>query len=190
MVEFIIILPLLLIMISGLIEFGFMLNFYLDLIDGTRDIARFSAMVDPLNPPADDLRDCDNSTYFYRLITCLMPRALGQQIELDLTADDVVVSSFGVSGGTVVDRYPDADGWSWSSDWLGNATPNHTSQFTTAQVDTMLASFASAPDTGVVMVEVFYDYHMVLALPWITVFVPNPVTLHAYSIMPNPFVEP
>ena len=41
-----------------------------------------------------------------------------------------------------------------------------------------------------VLVEVFYDYHMVLALPWITAFVPDTMTLHAYSIMPNVNVEP
>ena len=33
LVEFTILLPVLLIMISGLIEFGFMLNYYLDLIE-------------------------------------------------------------------------------------------------------------------------------------------------------------
>jgi hypothetical protein len=47
-----------------------------------------------------------------------------------------------------------------------------------------------APTSGLVMVEIFYDYHMVLALPWITAFVPNPIPLHAYTIMPNANVEP
>jgi hypothetical protein len=31
---------------------------------------------------------------------------------------------------------------------------------------------------------------MVLGLPWITMFVPDTITLHAYSIMPNAYVEP
>jgi hypothetical protein len=41
-----------------------------------------------------------------------------------------------------------------------------------------------------VLIEIFYDYNMVLGLPWITAFVPDPIGLYAYSIMPNPNVEP
>ena len=40
-------------------------------------------------------------------------------------------------------------------------------------------------NTGIVLVEMWYDYHMILGLPWITLFVPDPVTLYAYSWMPN-----
>jgi hypothetical protein len=41
-----------------------------------------------------------------------------------------------------------------------------------------------------VLVEIYFDYDQVLGLPWITAFVPNPVHLHAYTIMPNANVEP
>ena len=40
LVEFTVLLPVLLIMISGLIEFGIMLNYYLDVIDAAREAAR------------------------------------------------------------------------------------------------------------------------------------------------------
>jgi len=179
MVEFLVILPILLIMISGLIEFGFMLNYYLDLIDGARDGARFAANVDPLL--ADDhINDCVNSTYFYRLVPCVVTQSLAPQIALDPASDDVVLSSFAVASGVVTARFPDADGWSLSG--------NHVSEFTTAEINAMLDP--AAPNTGLVLVEVFYDYNMVMALPWITAFVPNPVVLHAYTIMPNTHVEP
>ena len=46
------------------------------------------------------------------------------------------------------------------------------------------------PDTGIVAVEIYYDYHMTLGLPWITAFLPDPITLHAYSFMPNSAAEP
>ena len=36
-------LPILLMLLSGVIEFGFMLNYYLDVIDATRETARFAA---------------------------------------------------------------------------------------------------------------------------------------------------
>jgi hypothetical protein len=48
----------------------------------------------------------------------------------------------------------------------------------------------SAPTTGLVLVEIYYEYHQILGLPWIRAFVPDPVVLHAYSIMPNTAVEP
>ena len=65
---------------------------------------------------------------------------------------------------------------------------NRVSEFTSAEIQSRLD--AVAPTSGLVMVEIFYDYHMVLALPWITAFVPNPIPLHAYTIMPNANVEP
>jgi hypothetical protein len=195
MVEFIVILPILLIMLSGLIEFGFLLNFYLDLIDAARDIARYGANIDPLigEDPIPANRTCTDTQYFYRMITCMMPLALGDQIDLDSTSDDVVVSSFGITDNRVRFRLPDSDGWSWSAaptaeGGLGLATPNRVSGFTSAEVEAMLD--ASAPARGAVLVEIYYNYNMVMALPWITAFVPNPVTLHAYTIMPNTFIEP
>jgi hypothetical protein len=179
MVEFLIMLPILLIMMSGLIEFGFMLNYYLDLIDAARDGARFASNVDPLLPD-DGINDCGNTTYFYRLVPCVVNQALNPQLALDPTRDDLVISSFSVAGGVVTARFPDSDGWS--------LTGNHVSRFTSAQVQAMLDPLA--PNTGVVLVEIFWNYDMILALPWITAFVHDPVLLHAYTIMPNTYVEP
>jgi hypothetical protein len=169
-------------MLSGLIEFGFMLNFYLDLIDGAREIARFGANLDPLE--ADDgILDCVNSTYFYRLLPCMADQIFSEQVVLQYDppgTDDLVISAIAAAGGSVTLRLPDADGWSYKG--------NQVSKFTTAQINGMLN--AAAPATGMVLVEVYYDYHMVLGLPWITMFVPDTITLHAYSIMPNAYVEP
>jgi hypothetical protein len=179
MVEFLVMLPVLLIMMSGLIEFGFLLNYYLDLIDAARDGARFASNVDPL-PPDDHILNCSNSTYFYRLVPCVVNQALQPQITLDAARDDLVISSFSVAGGVVTARFPDADGWSLNSNFASN--------FTSAEIQAMLDP--SAPNTGVVLVEIFYNYDMILGLPWITAFISNPVVLHAYTIMPNTFVEP
>lgn len=178
MVEFLIMLPILLIMMSGLIEFGFLLNYYLDLIDAARDGARYASNIDPLL--TDNGGDCSNSTYFYTLVPCVVTLALEPQVILDPTRDDLVLSSFSVAGGEVTARFPDADGWSLYG--------RHVSRFTSVQVRDMLDPLA--PNTGVVLVEIFWNYDMILALPWITAFVDDPVLLHAYTIMPNTFVEP
>jgi len=178
LVEFTIVLPILLIMMSGLIEFGFLLNYYLNLIDGARDIARFLANSDPSLP--DDWLGCDpvhGTAYYPRLVQCYMSQAFGSQIAFDAATDDILVSYFSVAGSTV-STYE-----TWS---LYN---NHTSNFSESELSTMVARVGSAPDTGFVLVEVYYDYDMILALPWITIFVPNPMHLHAYTIMPNAFLS-
>lgn len=179
LVEFMVLLPILVMMLSGLIEFGFMLNFYLDLIDGAREIARYGANLDPLL--ADDwVLTCSGTTYFYRILPCMADQVFSEQVVLNPATDDLVISAIAAAGGAVTLRLPDADGWSYKG--------NHVSKFTTADINGMLN--AAAPATGMVLVEVYYDYHMVLGLPWITMFVPDTITLHAYSIMPNAYVEP
>ncbi len=183
-VEFTILLPVILIMLSGLVEFGFLLNQYLDVIDSARETARFGANLDPLSPD-DGIVNCNNTTYFYRLLPCMAERTMGDIILDYPNGDDVVLSSFAVSGGTVQARFPDADGWSYSQS-LGN--PGQLSGFTTAEIEALLDP--AAPRTGFVLVELYYNYNMLLKLPWITAFVPDPVTLYAYSIMPNVRVEP
>ncbi len=178
MVEFLIMLPILLIMISGVVEFGFLLNNYLDLIDAARDGARFASNVDPL--ATDNGGDCSTSTYFYTLVPCVVTLGLEPEITLDPARDDIVISAFSVASGVVTARFPDSDGWSLYG--------RHVSELTSAEVQGMLDP--AAPNTGVVLVEIFWNYDMILALPWITAFVNDPVLLHAYTIMPNTYVEP
>lgn len=177
LVEFTIMLPILLIMLSGLVEFGFLLNHYLDVIDSARETARFGSNIDPFTP--DDFQPCSTTGYFYRMLRCLAEDSLKPQIVLDPARDDIVISAFSASGSTVT-WFPAAGGWSYYG--------NETSNFTQPQVEGRLDP--AAPATGFVMVEIFYNYDMILKLPWITAFVPDPVRLHAYSIMPNSNVEP
>lgn len=185
LVEFTIMLPILLIMISGLIEFGFMLNYYLDLIDAAREATRWAAGDDPVHDAAGNWID-PNTTFYLNVQQVALDSintGSGGQISLDPATDDIVISAFSVSGGAVSARFPGASG--------NNGLPlynNRTSQFTSAEVSALLDP--SAPNTGIVLVEMWYDYNQILALPWITAFVPDPVTLYAYSMMPNANVEP
>ena len=193
LVEFTILLPVLLIMISGLIEFGFMLNYYLDVIDASREAARWAAGDDPLRADGTGTWAEPNTNFYGRVCTVAntsIDTGSGGQIDLNPMTDDIVVSAFSVSGGAVSARFPSGlpvgqEGWSCANP---GGAGNHTSEFTTAEIQALLNP--AAPNTGVVMVEMWYDYNMILGLPWITAFVPNPVTLHAYSIMPNANVEP
>lgn len=199
LVEFTILLPLLLIMLSGLIEFGFLLNFYLDVIDGAREAARFAANDDPIH---DDITGAftDKNVEFYYRAQELTKQSLKASSDGRIdwpgratSADpqdcspvngDVVVSAFATLGNAVDKRFPVAVG-----DPGVSLCGSYFSKLTTAEVNTILAG-SGIPNTGFVLIEIYYEYDQVLALPWITAFVPNPVTLYAYSIMPNVHVEP
>lgn len=185
LVEFTVLLPILIMMLSGLIEFGFMLNYYLDLIDAARESARFAANDDPIRK-ADGTYLDPNPAFYTRAQQVVLDSVTlgsGAQITLDPASDDIVVSAFSLMDGAVDQRFPNG----WGENGL-DLNGNHTSEFTSADITARLD--AAAPATGMVLVEIFYDYHMVLALPWITMFVPDTITLHAYTMMPNVNVEP
>jgi hypothetical protein len=185
LVEFTVLLPVLLIMLSGLIEFGFLLNSYLDLIDAARESARFAADDDPLIREGVDAGNTDPDFYILARDMAIQSIDVGSggQIQLDYGVDDIRISAFGVSAGLVVQRYPvefGEEGWS--------SFPHKISKFTSTDINALLDPLA--PATGMVLVEIYYDYHMVLGLPWITAFTSDTITLHAYSIMPNANIEP
>jgi hypothetical protein len=195
LVEFTILLPILLIMLSGLIELGLMLNIYLDLIDAARESARFAADADPIRHPVTQAY-LDPNPQFYTDVQTLTKEALRSSSDsridwlpphddcaLDMAGNnDIVISAFAAMDGVVTSRFP-----AGSPNGLSLCT-HMNSEWTTAEIQARLDPLA--PTTGLVLVEIFYDYHMALGLPWITAFVGDPVTLHAYSIMPNVNVEP
>jgi len=196
-VEFTLLLPLLLMLLSSLIEFGFMLNEYLDLIDTTRETARYLADQDPFG------NDVERRDGFYTSGSNEMAKTLERAgwIHLDSSVDDLVVSIFSVTGNTSAARYPEQ----WSPDnrpdcgGAPNGGPmgwrlycNKTSKFTEQDVLDRFKTGTSQtpPDNGIVLVEIYYAYHMRLGLPWLTGIIGDTIDLHAYSFAPNPFAEP
>lgn len=189
LVEVAIALPFLLILFSGLVEFGFMLNHYVSLTDATRETARYFSNFDPFDP---DQANGDNIINYYVPAAGLLKGKLEpdltlesgiqstRRIILDPAADDIVISVFSICNGSVVARFPTAGDYRWRG--------NDTSRFTNADIENRLVG--AAPATGIVLVEVFYDYHMTLALPFITDYILNPVTLYSYTIMPVSAAEP
>ena len=192
LVEFTIMLPILLMMLSGLIEFGFLLNAYLDVIDAARDAARFSANDDPtvgdpypIEPPYN---------FWHRawqgargsLATSSDGRINWNSTDpsvCDGVNGDIVVSAFEVLGTTVENRWPLLYPAGASN------CGNYTSKIENDDVEAILSG-ATIPNSGFVLIEVYYEYEMLLGLPWITGFVPDPIVLYAYTIMPNTYVEP
>ena len=186
LVEFAITLPVLLLLFSGLVEFGFALNYYLSLLDATREAARYYSNFDPF------LEDGSDNMAFYRgaaeeAYANLDPTQRpgneayqGRIIALDRTTDDVLVSVFAWSDADGLVRYPGGG----TFQLFGHGT----SKFTNAMIEDEIAS--GSPNAGLLLVEVHYNYHQVLALPFLSPFVPNPLLMRAYTIMPLSAAEP
>lgn len=195
LVETALVFPVLLIVLSGMVEMGFLMNEYLALQDSARNAARFAA--DGLYYARDTDMDCSTTRDFYRQTACLVNQELAQErpevsINIGTGYDDIVISAFSILGSgasTVSNRHPDENGengWSISTDSFGAA--NQVSRFTSAEVAAKLN--AGAPSTGFVLVEVFYEYEHKLKLPWITAFLHDPLGLYVYTFMPLVSAEP
>ena len=179
LVEFAIAFPVVIMLFSGVVEFGFILNYYLSLLDATRESARVYSSGDPFVADPNPAR---NDTYWFyidaadRVRSNLEPSNVNdttRKVVLDPARDDVIITVYSACGNNIY-SFPSAGGY--------HLYGNDTSAFTNAS---MLASrLSGAPNTGILLVEVNYDYHQVLALPWLTPFLSNPLPLRAYTIMP------
>lgn len=228
LVEITLLFPVLLILLSGLVEFGFALNEYLTLQDAVRNAARFASDSD--YETVDSGTTCDNpnpelgfpsesccsaTINFYRQTACLvnqeMTRAAPDIALLCLQAginntcrygvinpengdeenfDDILISVFSIEQDPnfSVQRFGGLNGWSYTENYIGYAVRNQDSRFSITDIYDRLDS--SAPNTGYVLLEVFYNYEQKLKLPWITAFVNDPILLHAYAFMPLTSAEP
>ena len=165
LVEITIMLPVLLLMLSGLVEFGFLLNTYLDVIDAAREAARFSANDDPtIGVPSDLTPNFWNRAWTNSrgsLFTASDGRIDWTPTDAFDCTDvngDIVVSAFGFFNNTVQTRYQVGD-----IDGASNCG-NYSSRLSTADIDAKMDS-ASIGNSGAVLVEIFYEYEMLLGLP-------------------------
>jgi hypothetical protein len=225
-VEFALMAPILLILLSGLFEFGFIFTHYLAVLDAARNASRFSSdnqfdLIDSIDHDCDELTDGSATTDFYRQAGCLaVGELLAEQPTITLCLkgvvnehcdgvtmdmmDDVIVSAFSVlrNSSTVpvpeIKRFPNMGGceewgWSYAADLMGvpqcsARSGMHVSKYPSSKVQTLLA--ANAPNTGFVLVEINYHYWQVLALPWFTQFVADPVDFNLYALWPLVSAEP
>lgn len=194
MVELAVFLPIFLIIIAGVAEMGWYINVYLNLLDATRESARYAADLDPTNYDgsynANDpvysgvVADCDATTDFYAVIACYAERNIPYDLEPDNEYDDIVLSAFTIKGGNVYNawRFPDFLAGTVDEGW--SLYGNQTSLFSTARVNELFDD--GSPDQGIVIVEVFFLHKQVLSLPFITIFIPENIGVHVFTMMPNP----
>ena len=189
LVEFTLMLPILLMLLAGLIEFGFLLNTYLDVIDAAREAARFAANDDPTIGLPSDLTPNFWNRAWLNSRGSLFTASDGRIDWMPGWSDcadvegDMVISAFGFFNNAVDKRYPVGD-----SDGASNCG-NYQSKLSTADINAKMDS-SSVDNSGAVLVEIYYEYEWLLGLPWITMIAPDGIVLHAYTIMPNTFAEP
>ncbi len=205
-VELMLVALILALLLAGVVEFGFLMNEYLHVMSASREAARFASNSVAIADDGSNIQDFYVTTAI-RALSVLCPSATNCPIDLTGdNGDDIVISVFSNAGASVV-RFPDADGWSLCANYSDqlfyppyNQTPAllvdsskwdsctvHTSNVTTAEVAALRNS--SAPPSGIVLVEIFYNYPQTLGLPIFSDFL-NPIPVYLHSAMPLSSAEP
>jgi Flp pilus assembly protein TadG len=209
MVEFAVLLPILLLLLLIMVEFGFALNTYLSLIDATRQAARIYSNSNPFilttNPLTGVITKTDDYD-FYEPVADSVINTLNTNsysIQFDPTRDHVIVSVLSISANTatnpdtiVVTRHPDTSpffskptgGISKFYDQIGPDVNASIKSYVTKNGSTPLNS-------GLLIVEIYYSYEGTLKITswfnWATFASDsNPLYLYAYTIMPMGSVKP
>ena len=190
-IELTLVFVLLLIILSGTVEFGILFNKYINLVDAARDGARYGSLADPFirqpitNPdgtitcPNASTVFCVDQNFFVQVAN--VTKGSLSPIVLDPTTDDIVISFFSVVGsGPTVLRYPNGTYYS--------VYGNRGTSISTADIMGRLTT--NAPNTGVLVVELYFNYHQALGFPFFTAFVPDPILVKTYAIMPLSAAEP
>jgi len=216
-VELALILPILLIMILGMIEVAFFIGRYLDMLDLTREAARFASVRDPFSGVTGD-QNCstpDLFEFYYDTSCVFSPPAnssactdpnfcngMNSNTYINTALDDVLITVYTVNNNRVTNVWPSPSGYwalsdhdadtlhnnNWKYDCQGNQTA--TTPYYTADVVNNSLSLSAPPNEGFVAVEFYYCYEQVLGLPFITIFIPDPLRIHAYTLMPLPAAAP
>ena len=204
-IELALVFMVLMMLFAGVVELGNLINLYLDIIDAAREGARYANAVslykeDPITHVKSIGEDVFNKTAQVAwatmnpacsLILPVKPDAANcpaneMKIDFDPTTDDILISVLSYDGVTL----KRLNGTNWGfGDGIWSRFDNHTvSMVTNAEIISQLDS--TAPNTGFIMVEIFYDYHQLLGMPFFTDVIPDPIPVHAFSIMPYPAAEP
>jgi hypothetical protein len=205
LVEFAITLPILILLFSGMVEFGFMLNTYLSLQDATRAAARYYANTAPFEiqnegqPSQVIIFDEDFPVLVADFVVDTLdpdPSLATRRVEVDPTRDNILVSVISIDTDEEADppvitsivRYPTGSEYYYHYDSFIPA-----SAYTDASIEEYMTANSSTPvDSGLLIIEIYYSYEGFLGLPWTQPFFSNsnPAMLYASTIMPLVAAKP
>ncbi|MCX6082869.1 MAG: pilus assembly protein [Chloroflexi bacterium] len=205
LVELTLVLVILLSLLTGMVEFGNLLNQYITVVDAAREGARFASNddpfireYDPVNCPGAPITFCLRGLFFTNIDQIVEgnflsdgtrdPTSKGALSPIRLrpeAGDDVVVSFFSIHDGNPL-RFPSSEnGWSYYQSIGFTGQP---SSFPTSELQSRIVD-STTPDTGMVVVEIYYKYDQILKF-WGIFGIPDPINVHAYAIMPLTAAEP
>ena len=206
LVELTLVLVILLSLLTGMVEFGNLLNQYITVTDAAREGARFASNDDPFirendpaNCPSAPTTFCIRQQFFTNVDQIVEGNFLSDGVTRDPKAkgalspillrpeegEDVVVSFFSIHDGSPL-RFPSSEnGWSYYKSKGFSGQPSY---FSTSDLESRIVD-PTAPDTGMVVVEIYYHYDQILKF-WGIFGIPDPISVHAYSIMPLSAAEP
>lgn len=200
-VELMLVTLILALILAGVVEFSFLLNSYLKVLDGAREGARYSNMDVAFKYVEIPVPGYVSIQTFYVNTAIQAMRVMSPIVLNGNRGDDIVISVFSVAGSSIV-RWPAGyvNGWNLCENRLdpdlqGDLNPAdwsyctpRSSHFTTGQV--LARMDANAPVSGVLLVEVYYNYPQILKLPVFDQVIPDPILVYTYSVMPLSSAEP
>jgi len=181
-VELMLVVIFLVMFILGVVEFGTLLNEYLNLVDGAREAARIISDYDP--------EEFTFPAFEEEAITIakevMLPLVLDQSL-----GDDIVVSYFivgkddaGDAAHAAFTRYPTGNPNLDGYDHMGNEATKFLDADVQARVD------GDELSRGIFLIEIFYNYPQRLKIPVFSDIVPDPIPVYAYVFMPLPGFKP
>ena len=193
LVEITLFLPIFIIIIVGLFEMGYLIIRYTQLIDATREAARYGADLDPrvydprYNHNSQDydvsfVLDCNAVIDFYTTLGCFASELVPTLLNPDNGWDDVVVTAWTVdSRGRVVYNFP----WDTERGWsmFGNQETRITRAFLLERMD--IGKDDETFRQGAVIIEVFRTHRQYLCFPIYTVFIPCEMPVYDYAMFAN-----
>lgn len=196
MVEFAIALPILILLLTGMVEFGFMLNTYLSIQDAARSTARRYSTINPF-----DATGSVDPNFFVGAaeyaIDLLAPAGdpNTRQIVMESDRDNILVSLVCVE----VDESQNPDSISLIKRYSSGGEyykhfsfTNPATGYQDSAITSLLTNGAEPSDAGLVVIEIYYGYEGTLNLPWtIPFFSPgNPSMLYVSVVMPTIYTKP
>lgn len=193
-VELVLVVGVLLTLLLGMVEFSFLLNTYITVVDAARQGARFASTKDPNN--TDDYLTL---SAFYSAVDLTIE---GQKttdnagalspILLNASMDDIIVSTVTVTSTGTWTRTPAA-----GHNIYGNGL--HTTQVTNAQIQASITADTALSPTGsgLIIIEIFYACSvsngcLIQIFPLIQgpAYCRPCVEIYTYTVMPMASVKP
>jgi hypothetical protein len=196
-IELALVLPVLFIILLGVVEVAIFIGRYLDALELTRIAARFASKEERFT-----------NSYYSEIKKIFEPPDVGlnEFLSLNPATDDVIISYFMIykeGSNTRYLMYPNPSGWALSNhdhpdhdrdniyhdNWKRNCQGEEVRTepyFTIDRVRQTVETDSSQYNRGFVAVEIYYCHQQALGIPIISQFIPNPIQIHAYTILSFP----